>query len=74
MADEPADRDQARQDSVRARKDKTFKAVMLGLMAGSAVFLAGRYLLKIDVEAALVVATFVAVGIAVFMLRTGDVT
>ena len=73
MADDPSD-DDARATSDRARKDKTFKAVMLGLMAGSALFLVERYLLKIDVEAALVVATFFAVGIAVFMLKTGDVT
>ena len=41
---EPSDKD---------RKERVFRAVMLGQMAGSATFLAERYLLRIDVETAL---------------------
>ena len=53
----------------KTRKDKTFKAVMSALMAGSGTFLAERYLLEIDVDTALVVATFFAVAVAVYLLQ-----
>ena len=66
MAD---DADKTRKDGEKARKDKVFKAVMSALMAGSAVFLAERYLLKLDVEPSLIVATFCAVALAVFLLQ-----
>lgn len=57
---EPSDKD---------RKERVFRAVMLGLMAGSATFLAERYLLRIDVETALVVAAGIAVAVAVHLLQ-----
>ena len=56
-------------DSDRDRKQRVFRAVMLGLMAGSAMFLAERYLLKIEVETALVVATGIAVAVTVHLLQ-----
>ena len=59
-------------DAQKARKDKVFKAVMLGLMTGSAVFLGERYLLALDVDTSLLVATFCAVGVAVFRLQLID--
>ena len=53
----------------KARKEKTFKAVMIGLMVGSGTYLAERYLLKIDVDTAVVVATGVAVALTVYLLQ-----
>lgn len=51
------------------RKERVFRAVMLGLMAGSATFLAERYLLKIEVDTALIVATGIAVAVAVHLIQ-----
>ena len=51
------------------RKEKVFKAVMFGFMAGSAVFLGERYLLTLDVETSVIAATFCAVALSVFLLK-----
>ena len=61
-------------DAEKKRKDRVFKAVMLGLMAGSAVFLGERYLLKLDADTSLIVATFCAVAVAVYLLQKIDKT
>ena len=55
-------------DADKVRKEKVFKGVMIGFMAGSGVFLAERFLLKLDVETSLIVATFCAVATAVHLL------
>ena len=54
------------------RSDRVAKAIRYALMAGSAVFLAERYLLKIDVDPALIVAAFFGVAAGVLAVRIGD--
>ena len=59
-------------DERQLRKQKIFKAVMLGLMTGSSIFLAERYLLKLEPEISLVVATFFAVAVGMHLLQRVD--
>ena len=61
-------------DERQARKQKIFKAVMFGLMAGSGLFLALRYLLKLDVDPSLIAGTGVGVALAMFLLKQVDQT
>lgn len=62
------------EDERKARKQKIFKGVMTGLMVGSGVFLAERYILKLDVDTSLIVATGLAVAVAVYLLQKIDET
>jgi len=55
--------------SDKERKERVFRAVMLGLMAGSATFLAERYLLRIEVDTAAIVAAGIAVAVTVHLLQ-----
>lgn len=59
-------------DAEKARKIKLTRGIMFGLMAGSGVFLAERYLLKMEIDPALIVATFAGVAVSVFLLRLPD--
>ena len=53
-------------------QERIVRPVMLGLMAGSAVFLVERWLLTIAVETALIVAAGVAVAVAMFLIQRPD--
>lgn len=59
-------------EAQRKRKQRIFKSVMIGLMVGSAVFLAERYLLRIDPDTSVIVATFFAVATGMFLLQRVD--
>ena len=61
-------------DANKPKSDRIAKAIRYALMAGSAVFLAERYLLKMDVDPALVIATFFGVAAAVFVVQISDKT
>ncbi len=52
-----------------ARKQKVFRGCMMGLMAGSGVFLALRYAFNVGVDPSLVAATGVGVAVGLFLLQ-----
>ncbi len=60
------------EDERQLRKQKIVKAVMFGLMTGSGIFLAERYLLKLDSDISLIVATFFAVAVGMHLLQQVD--
>jgi hypothetical protein len=51
------------------RKQKVFRAVMAGIAAGSGLFLALRWGLKIGVDPSLISGTGLGVAVAVFLLQ-----
>ncbi len=54
------------------RKQKIFRACMLGLAAGSGTFLALRYALNIGVDPSLIAGTGVGITIGMFLLQRVD--
>ncbi len=51
------------------RQSKTFKAVMLGMAAGSATFLVCRWLFKLSFEPSWIAAGFVGFAIGTFLVQ-----
>lgn len=51
----------------KSPESPTFRPIMAGLAVGSGVFLLQRFLLKLDVEIALPIATFFAVVVGMVM-------
>ncbi len=47
-----------------------YRAVMIGLAVGSAVFLAGRWVGQLDVETSLIVAGFFGFAVATYLIQT----
>lgn len=54
------------------RRQKIFKACMFGLMAGSGVFLALRYLFDLGVDPALIAGAGLGVAVSMFFLKRID--
>ncbi len=54
------------------RRQKIFKACMFGLMAGSGLFLALRYLLNLDIDPALIAGAGLGVAVGMFFLQKVD--
>jgi hypothetical protein len=57
------------QDENQIRKQKVFRAVMLGLACGSGTFLVLRYLLRLEVDPSLIAGTGVGISIGLFFLQ-----
>ncbi len=60
------------EDQQNARKQKIFRACMLGLMAGSGTFLALRYVVQLGVDPSLIVGTGLGVAVGMFLLKQVD--
>ena len=54
------------------RKQRIFRACMLGLMAGSGTFLALRFLLNLGVDPSLIAGAGVGVAVGMFLLQQVD--
>lgn len=54
------------------RRQKIFKACMFGLMAGSGLFLALRYLFDLGVDPALIAGAGLGVAVGMFFLKRID--
>lgn len=54
------------------RKQKIFRACMLGLMAGSGSFLALRYLANLAVDPSLIVGAGIGAAVGMFLLKQVD--
>ena len=59
-------------DEHQARKQRIFRACMIGLMVGSGVFLALRWGLKLAVDPSLIAGTGLGVAVGVFLLQRVD--
>ncbi len=54
------------------RKQKIFRACMLGLMAGSGTFLALRYAFSLGVDPSLIAGAGVGVAVGMYLLKQVD--
>ena len=59
-------------DERQIRKQKIFRACMLGLMAGSGMFLALRYVANLGVDPSLIVGSGLGVAVGMFLLKRVD--
>ena len=59
-------------DERKIRKQKIFRACMLGVMAGSGGFLVLRYLFRIDIDPALIAGAGIGVAVGMFLLQRVD--
>lgn len=57
------------QDDDQLRKQKVFRAVMLGLACGSGTFLLLRYVANVDVDPSLIAGTGVGISVGLFLLQ-----
>jgi hypothetical protein len=60
------------EDNDQQRKERTFRAVMTGLMVGSGLFLALRYLAGFATDPSLIASAGIGVAVAVFVLKSTD--
>ncbi len=60
------------EDDRQARKQKIFRACMIGLMVGSGTFLALRYVARLGVDPSLIVGTGLGIAVGMFLLKQVD--